>query len=123
MIVKVLWEMLLDLPDELVLVIESRLQRKDIVNWYNAQNKILTYKTMIPHILQELSQWKIQKRKKCAQCNHDAITCIVWSANYKRDWIPWCCVHSNPFILNEIDVYCIGSLDVNGISLLDDSIE
>jgi hypothetical protein len=102
------------LPLDIVSVIEEFLSIHDLVQFYTSRNLILAYSTIQPRILKKLSSWKTRKRKYCAQCKHDAITCIEWTNDVKRDWIPWCTVHVNPCILNGIEFYCIGSLDVQG---------
>ena len=106
------------LPLEIIWTIERFLQLNDLVQFYTSRNLIATYTTMKPFILKKLSNWNVKKRKYCAQCRHDAISCVEWKNRLKRDWIPWCTIHVNPCILNDIEFYCIGSIDIQGQQII-----
>ena len=106
------------LPEELLTMIENLLNMDDLVKFYTSRNLVIQYNKLMPHLISILSKWKIKKRKYCAQCKHDTLTCVEWKNNLKRDWIPWCTLHSNPCLLNDIEVYCIGSLDLEGVCLV-----
>ena len=59
-------------------------------------------------------------KKRCSflNCNHACLTQLNWTDNTERDFVPWCALHIDQHILTDIDMYCVGGLDINGNALL-----
>ena len=109
---------LLDLPSEIVELCTKSLSVKDFGNWR------LVFKTnwrnahIYNNAYRKINTLEKKKRKRCLVCCHDCLTELLWENNNTREWIPWCALHTNPSILCNVEAYCIGSLDVNGNSLI-----
>ena len=111
---------ILDLPLDIILKIEELLPVNDLCQWrvvrYFEWNFGHLYRYGF-HKLRERMNAKRQ-RMRCIQCNHCCITEIEWVNGLRRAYVPWCTIHIDPTILNGIELYCVGGLDVNGRSLL-----
>lgn len=60
----------------------------------------------------------LHKRQRCAQCCHHCITEITYNDNYRVEWVPYCAQHVSPLIMQNVDLYCVGGLSVDGVSLI-----
>lgn len=64
-----------------------------------------------------LSGQRRRPRATCAHCPHQVLTELIWS-NHRIEWVPYCALHARPWLLDDVHVYCVGGVDVNGRSLL-----
>jgi len=58
-----------------------------------------------------------ERRQLCAHCTHQTLTELVWP-NQRIEWVPYCTVHCGASLLDDVHVYCVGGIDVNGTPLL-----
>lgn len=110
---------LMNLADDLLHKIESYVDDEDLGNW----RLVFRFAWQARHVkriaLTQLSKRiPAKKRQLCVMCCHHAITEIEWTGGFKREYIPWCPLHADPSILNDVEIYCLGGLDVNGRFLL-----
>jgi hypothetical protein len=53
--------------------------------------------------------------RKCVMCKHQCITSISWMDGRSVDFVPWCVLHIDPQILENIDMYCFGDIDLESM--------
>lgn len=107
--------MIAGLPNDILLYIFEMLDFSSAVAFQNVFNKLKA--SYFSHIRKRLAQHTFIKRNQCVHCKVPCISELQWNDNTKRDWIPWCVLHTDSVILQNVDLYCIGSFGVEGFRI------
>lgn len=110
--------MLDTLPDDVLIFIFSLLDIKDIMQLrsilkINGGNKIIINKLII-----KIDKHKIRYRQLCVKCQHHCLTEMTYDDGFVRKWIPYCVIHCPPLLMNNIQLYCTGGIDIEGNPLI-----
>lgn len=95
------------LPEDIVELLVTHLDARSMSNFKRSVRSKWTTQHIFEHSRNILSQ-PVRTRRKCMQCNQDAISFLSWRHGQKRDWVPWCSLHIPEHILDDIDCFCIG---------------
>ena len=104
--------------EDLVSVIWRYLSTKDKIQFRYVIGKVWTSKDVFDTSYEYLQCHKPKYLQKCAECSYDCLTQIVWNHSFQKVWIPWCIMHTKPEILNDIELYCIGNLYIEGLPMI-----
>jgi len=87
-------------------------------NWRFIKKTKWNMKILIKHSTSSLQSRTRIKKERCAffNCNHSCLTQLKWTDNTEREFVPWCAAHIDNYILTNIEIYCIGGLDIHGNS-------
>ena len=109
-------KMLLLFPNDVIECIEHCLE--DIRAWRVVMKLPWTEtrlkrqaKNMLLHVVPR------ERRQLCVHCTHQTLTELIWP-NQRIEWVPYCTMHCHASFLDDVHVYCVGGLDVNGTALL-----
>lgn len=109
--------MLLCLNTDILELIEEFMDVTTFCNWRFIRKVMWNTKHITKYATLDLKTLK--KNQKCVylKCPHQCLTELCWKGGFQKQYIPWCAIHVNPLILNDIDVYCVGGLDIDGVPL------
>ena len=111
--------MLLDLPDELL----DRIERFvfDIRAWRYVRKRSWDVGMIVRQARYSLRRRRAHSsnihRMTCAHCKQPCLTELMWGTTRVR-WVPYCAVHADRALLDNIDMYCVGGLNVDGYQLV-----
>lgn len=101
------------LCEDLIDCIEGYMDIKTFCNW-----RLVYRRKWNSTIIKNYARMKLQaapiEKNKCAvsNCNNQCLTQLYWNDDLCRDFVPWCALHIDKFILLNIDMYCVGDLSV-----------
>jgi len=110
---------LLDFHEDILLHVEQFMDVDTFKNWRFVLKTKWNIKLVTKHCIKTFENRTCLSPRKCVvfNCNHPCLTQLNWIDNNVKDFVPWCAVHIDPIILKEIDMYCIGCLEIHGASL------
>lgn len=99
-----------NLPDDMISHIESFLQNpsafKVVFRRLWETKDIFKLSLNKVNMLQKNNENRLMN--KCVHCHRRSISCIVYENDYKIQYTPWCDIHIDKKILEDVDLYCMG---------------
>ena len=111
--------MLLDLPDELLDRIEKFVF--DIRAWRYVRKRSWDVGMIVRQARYSLRRRRARasniRRINCAHCKQHCLTELTWGTVRVR-WVPYCAAHADRALLDNLDMYCVGGLTVDGATMI-----
>ena len=106
------------LPSDILDIVHDMLALDDILSVNLCSRQKLLVKSVQKKIGEKLEKHTFRYRQKCVACSHQCLTEMTYEDGFVRQWIPYCAIHCPALLMNDIQVYCTGGIDVNGTPLI-----
>ena len=110
--------MLNHFPYDILLHCFTFMMSQDVCAVCNTLNYRVQQSWMFNSFKNKIECHSFKKKSRCAQCTAQCLTEIVYEDNQRIEWIPYCAIHIDQYLLHHVSVYCVGGLDIHGNSLI-----